>query len=256
MKILITNDDGIQAPGIRSLVNALKPLGDITVVAPATQQTAKGNAMTYDRELICERYDFDEEVKAYKVYGTPRDCIYAALDVFMDEKPDLVVSGINEGANLSNCCVSSGTIGAATGAYAEGLVAIATSLDFGSEYPYDRFAPYLRDIAAWFVKQPFCHDFILSVNLPNPKDGIVKGVTVGDYGGRQIFLSKYEVEEESDGKITLLMKGSGVSMEDVVEDLDHDMYALAQGYIVLTPLDDDVVKKDSLESLKSYITHI
>ena len=256
MRILVTNDDGITAPGIRSLVNALKPLGDITVAAPAEQQTAKGNAMTYDRQLIVERYDFEEGIPAYKVYGTPRDCIYAALDAFMEEKPDLVVSGINEGANLSNCCVSSGTIGAATGAYEEGLVAIAISLDFGSEYPYDRFAPYLRDIAAWFVKQPFCHDFILSVNLPNPKDGIVKGVTVGDYGGRQVFLSKYVITDETDGRITLTMQGSGVSFENVTEDLDHDMYALSQGYIVLTPLDDDVVKKDSLSQLRSCIKHI
>lgn len=137
MRILVSNDDGIDFPGIHAIATALKKLGQVTVVAPATQQTSKGHSATYGAPYKTERYDFgDDDIEAYRLWGTPKDCMDIALKAMLREKPDLVVTGINEGVNVCNDNVTSGTVGGASAAFLNGIPAVAVSLGYGDSYDY------------------------------------------------------------------------------------------------------------------------
>ena len=163
MRILVSNDDGINAPGIHSLARALKDIGDVTVVAPATQQTAKGHSLTIGHEIRVQKRFFEEGIPGYAVWGTPKDCIDLAVDALLDHRPDLIVTGINEGPNICNDCVSSGTLGGAIAGFINGIPSIATSLDVGKEYDYDKCSKIIREIALWFLQLPYNTEFALNV---------------------------------------------------------------------------------------------
>ena len=249
MRILISNDDGIDAPGIKALANALKEMGEVVVCAPATQQSARGSSMTFRDRLKVDEVAFLEGIKAYAVHGTPRDAVNVGLLGILKKDVDLVVTGINEGANLCNDAVCSGTIGAATAAYNVGICAMATSIDYGDEYDYASAGRIVRDLAEWFINQPFCHDFVLNVNIPN---GIpIKGTVVADTGGRHNYHGGFEKVVEEDGTYwQAVYPLSGMTIDDLIEDLDHDIYALKKGYVVLNPVSDDLVKKSSIPLLR------
>lgn len=248
MKILIVNDDGINAPGIRALVDIMKPLGDIVVSAPAEQQTAKGHSCTLYEEIKAQRVMYDEGIPAFKIWGTPKDCVDIAVQCLMNEKPDLILSGINEGPNLTNDCVSSGTIGAATAGYLNEVPSIAFSLDFGDEYDYMKPAKEIRQITEWFLKQPFNKDCVLSVNIPNMKEPF-KGVVVCENGGFHAYTQDYQVREE--GEYLYITSPSGTPVtRNIIEDLDHDLYAMHQGYITINPLDTDLIKNDLVPTVR------
>lgn len=248
MRILVANDDGINAPGIKALVEIMKPFGDITVAAPAVQQTAKGHSCTLYEEIKVQKLDFEGGIPAYKIWGTPKDCVDIAVQCLMDEKPDLIVSGINEGPNMSNDCVSSGTVGAATAGYLNDVPSMAFSLDFGSEYDYFKPTDEIREITAWFLKQPFNRDCVLSVNFPNTPEPY-KGIVVCENGGTHIYTQAYRIREEGGYLYITSPYGTPVT-RDVIEDLDHDLYAIRQGYITINPLDTDLIKNDLIPEVR------
>lgn len=248
MRILVSNDDGIHAPGIKSLVKALAPLGEIYVAAPAVEQTAKGHSITIHQELKVQEISYSHAVKAYKIWGTPKDCVDLALSALLDFTPDLIATGINRGSNICNDCVSSGTIGGATAGFLRGIPSIAYSLDFGREFDYDIYAEHVLDTASWFVKQKFSRDFVLSVNLPNT--GEINGTVVATTGARRTYHGQCTVREE-DGFKYYTYPFNHPELVDIVEDLDHDAHALANGYIVLQPMDYDLVRQDSVAFLRN-----
>ncbi len=249
MRILVSNDDGFDAPGIHSLAKALRPLGEVTVVAPATQQTAKGHSLTIGSEIRVQQRFFEEGIPGYAVWGTPKDCIDLAVDALLNHRPDLIVTGINEGPNLCNDCVSSGTIGGAIAGFINGIPSIATSLDTGDHFDYDKCGPAIRKIAGWFLKMPYNREFALSVNFPNTDEDF-KGIVVAESGGFHTFDAHYTVvREDSDSKYYVI-PGGFVVLNDVVEDLDHDIYAMLQGYIAMTPVHFDMVHHTALDTLR------
>ncbi|MBR0385903.1 MAG: 5'/3'-nucleotidase SurE [Erysipelotrichaceae bacterium] len=240
MRILIANDNGINAPGIRALIRILRPLGDITVTAPARQQTAKGHSCTLYEEIKVRPMTIEGDIPAYKIWGTPKDCVDIAIQCLMDEKPDLVVSGINEGPNMANDCVSSGTIGAATAGFLNDIPSIAFSLDFGEQYDYMKPAEEIREITCWFIRQPFNSECLISVNIPNTADPF-KGIVVCENGGTHIYTQDYQVRTE--GKYLYITSPSGTPVtKNVIEDLDHDLYAIRNNYITINPLDTDLIR--------------
>ena len=246
MRILIANDDGFDAPGIKALAKALKPLGEITVVAPDSQQTGKGHSLSVG-PLKVVKTPFDEDIMGYRVSGTPKDCVDVALTGMFPDYFDMVVTGINEGPNLCNDSVSSGTIGCAMAAFILGVPSIATSLDFGDEYDYDRYGETIREIVSWFAQQDFRHDFMLSVNLPNtPRP---KGTVIAETGGTHHF--PYRKLDRQEGNVMWYVAPFGeVETDSCIEDLDHDLYALQQGYIVISPLHYDLVVKEKVPMLR------
>lgn len=248
MRILVANDDGIHADGIRALVDILEPLADIYVSAPAEQQTAKGHSVTLFEEVKVERFDFKPNVPAFKVWGTPKDCVDIAVQVLLDFKPNLIVTGINEGPNLSNDCVSSGTIGAAVAGMLNGIPSVAVSLDFGESYDYYKPAKHIQEVAGWFLRQPFNRECILSMNIPNQKESY-KGIVIAETGGWQLYTQEYKVREE--GKYMYVTSpASHPIMADIIEDLDHDLYALQQNYIVISPIDSNLVRNEIVKEIR------
>ncbi|MBQ1878634.1 MAG: 5'/3'-nucleotidase SurE [Erysipelotrichaceae bacterium] len=249
MRILLSNDDGIQAPGLKVLAEALRDLGEIVVCAPASQQSGKGSSMTFTDCLKVDEIEFAPGIHGYGVYGTPRDSANIGILGIMKGDVDLVVTGINEGPNMCNDSVCSGTIGAASAAYNNSIPAIAVSLGFGENYDFTYSAQLAHDLAVWFMKQDFRKDFILSINVPNTPD--IKGIVIADTGGKHVYGGHYQRQVREDGiYYQAIFPLADMRLENLVEDLDHDIYAFHNGYVVLTPVEDDLVRKNSLETLR------
>src|SRR6187402_3299532 len=186
--ILITNDDGVSAPGIRNLVEAVKDLGKIIVVAPDKPQSGMGHAITIGSPLRLTPVNFFEGIEAYQCTGTPVDCVKLAVDKVLHRKPDLCLSGINHGANHSINVIYSGTMSAAMEASIESIPSIGFSL---LDYSYEAdFAParhYVQKIVSSLLQKKLDKHMLLNVNIPSIPMELLKGVKVC----RQAY-AKYE----------------------------------------------------------------
>ena len=152
--ILVTNDDGITAPGIRNLVNFMNEIGDVVVVAPNSPQSGKGHAITINSTLTIEEIQLEGPQKDFSLSGTPVDCVKFALDKVLDRKPDLVVSGINHGANSSINVIYSGTMSAAVEAGVEGLQAIGFSLlDFAWDADFSQSKEFIQNLVKKYLME-------------------------------------------------------------------------------------------------------
>ena len=194
MNILITNDDGIAAQGIAVLARAAREFGTVTVIAPARQCSAMSHRITLGRPLRLEEPAFPVEgVKAYSLDGTPADCVKAALDAILPEKPDVVLSGINHGYNVGFDVVYSGTVGAAMEALMNGIPAIALSQnDVGS---FDIAAQYLPQVLAELLPQAPSSREIWNVNFPTERcQGILRDRTLAPGGYYSGSLCRSEAE--------------------------------------------------------------
>ncbi|MBI3882868.1 MAG: 5'/3'-nucleotidase SurE, partial [Sphingobacteriales bacterium] len=179
--ILITNDDGITSPGIRNLVEAVKDLGRIVVVAPDKAQSGMGHAITIGHPLRMEKMDniFEDGIEAWQTSGTPVDCVKLSVNKILRKKPDLCLSGINHGANHSINVIYSGTMSAAMEAAIESIPSIGFSLlDYSYEADFTAARHYVREIVIAILKQKKDKHFLLNVNIPSVPLELVKGVKV------------------------------------------------------------------------------
>src|SRR6056300_1782911 len=178
--ILVTNDDGITAPGLRTLIEIMNEIGEVFVVAPDSPQSAMGHAITINSTLHCHKIKVsDGPQEEYSCSGTPADCVKLAVNELLDRKPDLCVSGINHGSNSSINVIYSGTMSAAIEAGIEGIPAIGFSLlnyEWNAEFEASK--PYVKSIAKQVLKHGLPNGIVLNVNIPNvPKEGI-KGIKI------------------------------------------------------------------------------
>ena len=166
--ILITNDDGIAAPGIRALIAVMKEIGEVIVVAPDSPQSAMGHAITINNTLKLERVHIDKEIdQEYSCSGTPVDCVKIAVNEILNRKPDLCVSGINHGSNSSINVIYSGTMSAAVEAGIEGIPAIGFSLlDYSWDADFEPIKNHVKQIALEVLKKGLPDGVILNVNFP------------------------------------------------------------------------------------------
>ncbi|HLV70882.1 MAG TPA: 5'/3'-nucleotidase SurE, partial [Xanthomarina sp.] len=176
--ILITNDDGITAPGIRALIEVMKELGDVVVVAPDSPQSGMGHAITINSMLHLERvYIDDGEQKEYSCSGTPADCVKLAVREILNRKPDLCVSGINHGSNSSINVIYSGTMSAALEAGIEGIPAIGFSLlDYNYNANFEVAKKYAKTIVKNALENGIPEQVVLNVNFPNLPEKEMKGI--------------------------------------------------------------------------------
>jgi 5/3-nucleotidase SurE len=173
--ILVTNDDGITAPGIRNLVEFMNELGEVVVVAPNSPQSGKGHAITINQTLTFEEISLEGPQTDYSLSGTPVDCVKFALDKILDRKPDIVVSGINHGANSSINVIYSGTMSAAVEAGVEGLQAIGFSLlDFSWDADFSQAKEYIQNIVKKVLENPLPKGVVLNVNIPKLRKDEIK----------------------------------------------------------------------------------
>jgi 5'-nucleotidase len=240
MRILISNDDGYLAPGIQALAEALASVADVVVVAPDSNRSGASNSLSLDRPLSVNK----AANGFYFVNGTPTDCVHVALTGLLDQRPDLVVSGINNGQNMGDDTLYSGTVAAATEAYLFGIPAIAFSqVNFGWEH-VDSAARVARDIVLRrFDALP--SPFLLNVNIPNlPYEQLGK-FTATRLGRRH--QSEPVIRSRDPRGREIFWIGAPGACRDAGE--GTDFYATANGQVSLTPLQVDLTHKSQLDSL-------
>ena len=245
--ILVTNDDGITAPGIQNLVEAVKDLGKVVVVAPDKAQSGMGHAITIGVPLRLHKVNFFGDIEAYQCTGTPVDCVKLAVDKVLHSKPDICVSGINHGANHSINVIYSGTMSAAVEAAIESIPSVGFSLlDYSLEADFTAARKYAKMIVEQMLQHTPEKHTVLNVNFPIAKPEEIKGVKIC----RQAY-AKYEEDfvERTDphGRRYYWLTGEFVNFD---KGKDTDVWALANNYVSVVPVQFDLTHyklKDQLE---------
>ena len=241
MNILVTNDDGIFAPGLWRLVNELSNIARVVVVAPDREQSGIGAAVTFHQPLrVQKRRPMVPGVETYSVEGTPGDSVILALGELIKNKIDLVVSGINHGLNLGDDVLISGTVGAALQGYFRGFPAIAISVDLVDSLHLDNAARLAALLAKKIDTSVLPSNSFLNVNLPNLPLAKIRGVKITRLASKSHTDT---VEEGHDGR----RKYYWLVCQKVNEDADEktDIWAIAQGNISITPLHTDLLNRSS-----------
>ncbi|NLM17787.1 MAG: 5'/3'-nucleotidase SurE [Candidatus Riflebacteria bacterium] len=248
MKILLSNDDGISASGIRTIANYLRELGELVVVAPHKERSAMSSALTLHDPLRVQEHDFEMEgVTAYSVSGTPADCVKIALANILKQKPDLIVSGINRGGNMADDVIYSGTVGAALEGAFKNILSVALSLSTGDKSP--DFEPAAR-ISVKCIKEILKADLpkhvAYSINVPQIPEENVKGLMV-TRTGKLDYGEHYEKRIDPRGNSWFWAAGKP-EIVDYTSDLD--VVAVRDGYVSITPLLPDMTSLEHLQTLR------
>jgi 5'-nucleotidase len=248
--ILVTNDDGITAPGVRTLIEVMTTIGDVVVVAPDSPQSGMGHAITINSTLHVEHVIIDNgPQKEYSCSGTPVDCVKLAVKQILDRRPDICVSGINHGSNSSINVIYSGTMSAAIEAGVEGIPAIGFSLcNYKWSASFEACKTYVKSITENVLKYGLDSGTILNVNFPSLDKKDIKGVKIC----RQ---AKANWEEEFDKRVNpqgreyYWLTGKFVN-QDLGEDTDE--WALAHGYVSVVPVQFDLTAHHSIQQLNTW----
>jgi 5'-nucleotidase len=231
-RILVSNDDGYFAPGLATLVEAIEGLGEVIVVAPEQDRSGASNSLTLDRPLTLRKAPNGFNY----VNGTPTDCVHLALTGVLDQLPDMVISGINLGANMGDDTIYSGTVAAATEGYLFGVTSIAFSIDSRSIAHLPTAAHYARQIVARCLGMPFAEPALLNVNLPDAPQDAVRGVLTTRLGKRH--RAEPVVRMTTPRNETCYWIGAAGAAQDAGE--GTDFYAVRNGWVSVTPLQIDL----------------
>tara|TARA_B100001079_G_scaffold271717_1_gene290667 strand:+ start:5607 stop:6371 length:765 start_codon:yes stop_codon:yes gene_type:complete len=246
--ILVTNDDGITAPGLRTLIHIMNEIGEVVVVAPDSPQSGMGHAITISDTLYCKKEKIDDgPQKEYSISGTPADCVKFAVREILHKKPDLCVSGINHGANSSINVIYSGTMSAAVEAGLEGIKSIGFSLlDYSWDADFSACKDYIRKISLNLLKEKK-ENLILNVNFPSNTKKF-KGIKVCRQA-KGYWEDTYDKRVSPLGKEYYWLTGNFVNQEDSKE---TDEWALSQGYVSLVPISFDMTSHQDIDKLKNW----
>lgn len=250
--LLVTNDDGITAPGLRMLVSIMKKIGDVIVVAPDSPQSGMGHAITLDSTLYSKKMKIDldtEGVTEYSCSGTPADCVKLALQELLHKKPDICVSGINHGSNSSINVIYSGTMSAAIEAGIEGIPAIGFSL---CDYSWDADFSQAEDLVHKIVTQSLKHGIpkgtVLNVNIPKLQKSELKGIKICRQA-KANWKEKFDKRTNPMGKDYYWLTGE-FELLDKGEDTDE--WALANGYVSVVPTHFDLTAHHVIQELNTW----
>ena len=248
--ILVTNDDGITAPGIRTLIDVMAEIGDVVVVAPDSPQSGMGHAITVNNTLYLNKVSKENAtITEYNCSGTPVDCVKLAVHEILKQKPDLCVSGINHGSNSSINVIYSGTMSAAVEAGIEGIPAIGFSLaDFNWNADFEATKPYIRKIAEQVLANKLPDGTVLNVNFPKLKLEEIKGIKICRQA-KAIWMEKFDKRKTPYGKDYYWLTGEFVN-QDKGEDTDE--FALANGYISVVPVQFDMTSHHAIQQLNTW----
>ncbi len=243
--ILLTNDDGIHAEGIRYLRMAAEELGEVWVVAPATEQSAVGHSITLYNPIKAQEIMRDGTFYGYGIGGTPADSVKLAVHSLLPRRPDLVISGINNGANLGINVLYSGTVSAATEAAILGFPAIAFSLAQKKTPPFLWALPHVETLGRWVLENGLPPGVALNVNLPALPPERVSGYRLTRQGLAK-FRERFEQREDPRGDRYYWLAGDATADENTE---GTDVAMLKQGYVSVTPLFYDLTAHSSMEKL-------
>ncbi len=274
MKLLISNDDGIFAPGIRTLADTLAAKGhEVSVVCPDRERSATGHGITMHRPIRAEQVTsvYHERIQAWACSGTPADCVKLALDALLDTAPDCVISGINHGANLGNDVLYSGTVSAAMEGLLEGIPSLALSLASFSHSDFQPAADYACQLVPKLAQLDL--PLLLNVNIPAIAKTQMQGVTMARLGvrryrdlfekridprGKTYYWLAGEVLEESSHDIPHSLPNSLSSAQnmDFMTRYTTDVRAIKSGYITITPLHYDLTAYGDLDTLQTHLSEL
>lgn len=245
MRILLSNDDGYFAPGLAALADAVRGLGEVTVVAPERNRSGASNSLTLDRPLHLKQAPNG----FYFVNGTPTDCVHLAVTGMLDHEPDMVLSGINWGPNMGDDTIYSGTVAAAMEGYLLGVPSIALSLASFEGRHFDTAARVARLLAERFRERPFGAPVLLNVNVPDMPWDVIAGLRVTRLGRRH--KAEPVVKQVSPRGETVYWVGAAGAAADAGE--GTDFHAVENGWVSITPLQIDLTHQGQMERLREWL---
>lgn len=247
-RILVCNDDGIDSPGIRALATALREVAHVDVVAPDTQKSAVGHALTVSQPLRATRHEWKGEHFGWAVSGYPADCIKLAVKHLLDERPDLVVSGINHGRNTAVSLIYSGTVSAATEGTVLGIPSVAFSLD---NFSMNADFSYAAKVAAWLAlivaERGLPRGVLLNVNIPAIPESEVKGLRIVPQAD-SYWDDNYDIRHDPMGRPYYWLTGKHIIIGP--EESDNPM--IDAGYVTVTPIHYRLTDDQMLTELKKW----
>ena len=245
MRILLSNDDGYFAPGLHELATVLGTIADITVVAPERDRSGASNSLTLDRPLkLAQAHN-----GFYHINGTPTDCVHMAVTGLLDFLPDIVVSGINHGANMGDDTIYSGTVAAATEGYLLGIPSIAVSLASKSGKHFNTAARVALDLVQQFISKPTSEPVLLNVNVPDLPYEQLKGREVTRLGKRH--KAEPIVKSQNPRGETVYWVGAAGSAQDAGE--GTDFFAIEANKVTITPLQIDLTHYAQLDTVRKWL---
>ena len=245
MRILLSNDDGYFAPGLAALAQALAPLAEVTVVAPERDRSGASNSLTLDRPLILRQAPGGY----HYVNGTPTDCVHLAVTGMLDYLPDIVISGINHGANMGDDTIYSGTVAAATEGYLLGIPSIAISLTSHGGHHFDTAARVAADLVRRIQAAPPTEPMLLNVNVPDVPWAELGDMVVTRLGKRH--KAESVVKTTNPRGQTVYWVGAAGAAQDAGE--GTDFHAVANGRVSITPLQMDLTRYGQMDGVKSWL---
>ena len=248
MRILLSNDDGYFAPGLACLAEHLAKIADVTVVAPERDRSGASNSLTLDRPLKLSR----AANGFYYVNGTPTDCVHLAVTGMLDQQPDMVVSGINCGANMGDDTIYSGTVAAAMEGFLLGIPSIAVSLEGKKFAYYETAAKVATELVQRFAKQKHSQPWLLNVNVPDVSYEKLRGVEVTRLGKRH--KAEPVVKASNPHGEAVYWVGAAGKAQDAGE--GTDFHAVAQQRVSLTPLQIDLTQYSQLDAVRGWFAQV
>lgn len=248
MKILLTNDDGINSKGIDAMRGALSEFADVTVVAPETEMSAVGHAITLADPLRVRKVKKNGSIFGLAVDGTPADCVKIAVRAILDEKPDLVVSGINHGQNVATNVIYSGTVSAATEGTIMGIPSIAVSLASFTSSDFTAAGEYGAIVAKKVAENGLPKDTLVNVNVPSLPKEQIKGVKICKMGAskfHEVFEKRVDLRQND-----YYWQGGNMKIDEA--DNDADIKWLADGWVTVTPIHFDLTRYDLLANMEGW----
>lgn len=248
--ILITNDDGISAPGIKALIEVMQEIGTVVVVAPDSPQSAMGHAITINNTLYVNQISKEnDKVLQYSCSGTPVDCVKMAVNEILHKKPDLCVSGINHGSNSSINVIYSGTMSAAVEAGIEGIPAIGFSLlDYSWNANFESCKKFVKTIAQQVIQNGLPSGTVLNVNIPNVDEKEIKGIKICRQA-KAFWQEKFDKRTSPFGKDYYWLTGAFVNLD---KGEDTDEWALAHNYVSVVPVQFDLTAYHAIQELNNW----
>ena len=248
--ILVTNDDGINAPGIRTLISVIRDIGDVIVVAPDSPQSGMGHAITINSTLHSSKITpKNSEIIEYSCSGTPADCVKLAINELMPRKPDLCVSGINHGSNSSINVIYSGTMSAAIEAGIEGVPAIGFSLlDYSWNADFSHSKDFIRKITSNALNNGIPKGVVLNVNIPAVKKSDIKGVKICRQA-KAYWVEEFDKRKNPLGQEYYWLTGKFVNKD---QGEDSDEWALKNNYISIVPVEFDLTAHHAIQGLNEW----
>ena len=246
--ILLCNDDGFNAAGLRTLYRELSREDDVIIVAPETEQSAMGHAITLTQPLKVRKVEEEGSFIGYAVNGTPADCVKLAIAVLLDEPPRIVVSGINLGGNLGICALYSGTVSAATEAMIMGVPSIAISLDTYENPDFKPAAKFTRKFIPQLLAKGLPEGVVLNINVPAVSESEFAGVAITRQGKSRV-IEEFDCRQDPHGRTYYWLAGE-MLFEETEEGADCVM--IAKKYISVAPIHFDLTHYPSLDKLKDW----